>query len=111
MGTETLWEGANQEPARRPGRLRAWASASGPTTPRPGELVGVEGTWIEGLLGAVSGFAFGFVGTSLGHPADTIKTKMQVLVCLVLIPAAWRTRCGARSWDAPGPMRPGNKCA
>ena len=87
-------EAAREEPARRPGRLRAWASASGPTMPRPGELVGVEGSWIEGLLGAVSGFAFGFVGTSLGHPADTIKTKMQVLLRPVKFPAAWWARCG-----------------
>ena len=43
----------------------------------PGELVGVEGAAIEGLLGLASGLAFGFVGTSLGHPADTVKTKMQ----------------------------------
>jgi len=46
--------------------------------PAPGELVGVEGARIEGLLGLASGLVFGFVGTSLGHPADTVKTKMQV---------------------------------
>ena len=39
--------------------------------------MGEEGARIEGLLGLASGLAFGFVGTSLGHPADTVKTKMQ----------------------------------
>lgn len=66
-----------QLPSSRP--LRAWESVSGPTKPRPGELVGVEGSLIEGLLGMASGFAFGFIGTSLGHPADTVKTKLQVV--------------------------------
>lgn len=57
--------------------LSACRASKARTTPGPGELVGVEGALIEGLLGLVSGFAFGFVGTTLGHPADTIKTKMQ----------------------------------
>ena len=58
--------------------MRSWASASGGAIqPRPGELVGVEGAFIEGMLGMASGLVFGLVGTSLGHPADTIKTKMH----------------------------------
>ena len=66
-----------ETPAGRP--LRSWESMScARKTVRPGELVGVEGAFIEGLLGLISGFAFGFVGTSMGHPADTVKTKRQV---------------------------------
>jgi solute carrier family 25 (mitochondrial carnitine/acylcarnitine transporter), member 20/29 len=63
----------------------AWPPAAPPqdtaarrrSGPAPGELVGEEGARIEGLLGLASGLVFGFVGTSLGHPADTVKTKMQ----------------------------------
>lgn len=34
--------------------------------------------WKEGLIGAVIGIQFGILNVMIGHPFDTLKTKMQV---------------------------------
>jgi hypothetical protein len=34
--------------------------------------------WKEGMLSAFTGGLFGLTNTVVGHPFDTIKTKMQV---------------------------------
>lgn len=34
--------------------------------------------WKEGLMGAVVGFQYGLINVAVGHPFDTLKTKMQV---------------------------------
>mmetsp|Transcript_27690 Transcript_27690/g.39108 ORF Transcript_27690/g.39108 Transcript_27690/m.39108 type:complete len:317 (-) Transcript_27690:88-1038(-) len=43
-----------------------------------GAMAGTESPWKEAVLGFASGAVLGLVSPIVGHPLDTIKTKMQV---------------------------------
>ncbi len=44
---------------------------------RKGEIAGQRGISKEGMMGLVTGVAYGLTSPIVGHPFDTIKTKMQ----------------------------------
>ncbi len=48
--------------------------------PVHGAIAGGESSSKEALLGLMGGMLFGLVSPSVGHPFDTVKTKMQAEV-------------------------------
>ena len=35
--------------------------------------------WKEAIIGGIVGLQYGFIGVVIGHPFDTVKTKMQAV--------------------------------